>query len=777
MSVSLRALACALLVHVPATAFAADNDGGSGEIVVTASRPEPAQPATRAVAEGERIATQVNAASVEDTLKYLPSLVVRKRHIGDNFAPIATRTSGLGASARSLIFADGALLSALIGNNNGNGSPRWTLVTPEEVERVEVLYGPFSAAYSGNSIGTVVNITTRMPDKLEARATVLTNQQTFDLYGTHRTLPTWQYSGSVGGRVGPVQLLASVTHTAANSQPISFTTLTGTVAAAPSHPTGTSGGYADLNKLGQQILVLGAGGLEHHVQDTFKLKARAEITTGVFLSYVLGIWTDSTTGAVETYQAGAGGSPSYLTANNTTAGFNSAAYTRDALHFSHVLSLTGSSPRIDWQVIGTAYHYAHDWQNNPSPDTGTVNGAITTSASTGFVATRNDLPGALLGGVGTTARQDGTGWATLDARASASIGSAQRISFGSHADRETLNAATSTVANWLDGNAAPGQIRAASHGNTRTVAVWVEDAIKLAPAVTLTLGGRQEWWRAWGGSNATLTATVKSTIVQPERQFSGFSPKASLEAQLGRGWSARASLGQAFRMPTVGELYQTTTVGTLLANPNPNLLPERARSAELALEHHDGHGFARLSLFNEVIDNALISQTGSFTPPGGGALVSASFVQNVDRTRARGVELAVDRRELVPHWDVAASLTYADAITSKDAAFPAAVGKLLPSVPHWKGSMVLTWHPTPRFSLTEGLRFVSRNFANLDNTDTVGNTYQGFYKYVVVDLRAQWRFNDRLTAAVGVDNLGNDKYFLFHPFPQRSWTAQLDWKW
>jgi iron complex outermembrane receptor protein len=495
------------------------------------------------------------------------------------------------------------------------------------------------------------------------------------------------------------------------------------------------------------------------------------------LSYVLGIWQDSTRGSAESYQQNAAGAVSYLTSNTTTAGFNSAVYTRDALHFSHTLSLAGDGPGLDWQVIGTLYRYAHDWQNNPSPDSGAVNGAITTSASTGFVATRNDLPTALQGGVGTISRQDGTGWATLDARANWALGPAQRLSFGAHADRETLNADTLTIANWLDSASALGQRRAASHGNTRTVAVWAQDAVKLTPALTVTLGARAEWWRAWGGSNSSLTASVNSAVVQPTRSFSGVSPKASLAWTLGGGWAARLSAGQAFRMPTVGELYQSTTVGTLLANPNPNLLPERARSAELALERSGSSGSFRLSLFNEVIDNALISQTALFTPPGGGAALSASFVQNVDRTRARGVELALDRHDVLPGWDMAASLTYADAITSADAAFPAAVGKLLPSVPRWKGNMVLTWRPTGRLSLSEALRFASRNYANLDNSDTVGNTYQGFYKYVVVDLRAQWRFTDHLTAAAGVDNLGNAKYFLFHPFPQRSWTASLDWKW
>jgi hypothetical protein len=49
----------------------------------------------------------------------IPAL--RKRHVGDTQAPVTTRTSGVGASARSLVYADGVPLSALIGNNNRRG--------------------------------------------------------------------------------------------------------------------------------------------------------------------------------------------------------------------------------------------------------------------------------------------------------------------------------------------------------------------------------------------------------------------------------------------------------------------------------------------------------------------------------------------------------------------------------------------------------------------------------------------------------------------------------
>ncbi len=102
-------------------------------------------PVTTESVTAKEMAETINVMNTEDALKYLPSLIVRKRNFGDQQAPLATRTSGLGQSARSLIYADGVLLSTLIGNNNSSASPRWALVAPEEIERIDVMYGPFSA--------------------------------------------------------------------------------------------------------------------------------------------------------------------------------------------------------------------------------------------------------------------------------------------------------------------------------------------------------------------------------------------------------------------------------------------------------------------------------------------------------------------------------------------------------------------------------------------------------------------------------------------------------
>ncbi len=105
--------------HFAAPAFATEaaaDTTTNQDILVTALKQTQTienAPVTHVTIDGDAIRTTVNAVNVEDTLKYLPSLVVRKRHIGDTQAPLATRTSGLGASARSLIYADGGHIVGL----------------------------------------------------------------------------------------------------------------------------------------------------------------------------------------------------------------------------------------------------------------------------------------------------------------------------------------------------------------------------------------------------------------------------------------------------------------------------------------------------------------------------------------------------------------------------------------------------------------------------------------------------------------------------------------
>lgn len=264
------------------------------------------------------------------------------------------------------------------------------------------------------------------------------------------------------------------------------------------------------------------------------------------------------------------------------------------------------------------------------------------------------------------------------------------------------------------------------------------------------------------------------SVAQPEQKREGLSPKASLRWLPAQQWSVTLSAGQAYRFPTVSELYQAIATGPSITVPDPDLRPERARSAELAAAWSDRRGQVRLSLFHERIKGALISQTA---PLVAGSTTLFNFIQNIPEVRTNGVELAFDRRDLLGGFDVSGSVTLADPEVVEDPAFPAAEGKTLPQVPRRRATLVLSYRPDDKTTLTLAGRYASRSFGTIDNSDPVGHTFQGFEGYTVVDARAHFRVTERWQAALGGENLGNRKYYLFHPFPQRSFTGELTYRW
>ncbi|MGH6957050.1 MAG: TonB-dependent receptor [Caulobacteraceae bacterium] len=709
-------------------------------------------PTPTAVVTREEIARTVNAATAAETLKYLPDLFVRERHIGDTQAPIATRTSGVGSSARSLVYADDVLISALIGNNNTTASPRWGFVSPQEIERIDVLYGPFSAAYPGNSIGEVVNIVTRMPAHLEAGLDLVGSWQRFSQYGSRGDFDAGQLSGYVGDRLGRTSFWLSADTLDTWGQPLAFVSVAapGVAGAVP-----VTGAIPTLNRTGAPVEMAGAGGLEHQIETNAKLKVAFDLTPDVRATYAIGLFVNRDRADAQTYLHDAAGSPIY--AGQVEIGgqayavpasaFSTNVYDYDELHLGQSLKIAShSGGSFDGEIVASRYDYASDRQRVPT-------GA---------------LPAAMAGGPGTIVDMGGTGWETLDLKGVWRT-SPHEISFGVHGDAFVLSSQTFGAADWIGGPEGAGV--SAAKGRTRTLALWGQDAWSFAPRLTLTLGARLEDWRAAKGLNASASPAL--AVIQPTLKADKVSPKGVLAWTPGSGWRLTAAYGEAYRFPTVEELYQTVTVGPVLAVPNPRLKPEHARSVDLSAERRWAGGNLRVSAFGEWIEDALLSQTAPVSPA---SPALARFVQNVERTRVLGAEIVARQDDaLIEGLDLSGSLTYADPVVEADRASPAAVGKQLVQVPRWRATAVASYQATPRLTLTAAARYSSRVFGAIDDSDIVAHTFGGFDPYLVVDLRATYRLTAHVTAALGVNNAGDDRYFLYHPFPQRTLFGELKW--
>ncbi len=750
----MRRLALPAALLVAGSAHAQNDPTVMPTVTVTAPAPGPqvppvssridmyALPQTRESVDQKKIEDTTNIVDVEDAIKYLPSIFVRKRNYGDTQPTFQTRMWGINSSARNLVYVDDVPISALISNNNTNGAPRWGVVSPEQIKGVDMLYGPFAAEYPGNSMGGVLLITTRQPDKLEVTAKQTEAVQTFSMYNTSGAYTTSNTAATIGDKVGKLSFFLSVNREESFSQPLQFVTSATNVAFAGVIPA--------YNKQGGQANVVGAGGLLHTIMNNYTAKTAVDLNDWLRASYTVSYWENNQTSTVQSYLTAGNGTPTF----GGVSGFASNTSNWQQQHLMNMLSLkTDTGGNWDGELVATRYDYLTDIQRSPAG----------VAAGTGTNYTTNGL----------FARLDGSGWGTEDAKAiwrPTGPQGAHEVSFGGHHDKYVLSNPTYTAPNWQtspdNGN---GLTSTYGAGKTETWALWLQDAWKITPDLKLTLGLRGETWKAYSGFNQA--GTVSSG--QPELTSANLSPKATLSWQFQPEWNAKFSFGEANRYPTVAELYQVVSTGGTFAIPNPNLIPETALSFEFALERQDKHSRVRLSLFEEDTQNALLSQT---------SILNGSFVttfQNVGLTRNRGFELVGELKDvLIPGFSLSNSVTYVDSRIVSNPGFQSATGSIstgqrVPYVPDWRDTVQAIYRPNDDLSFAASARYQGKMYSTLDNSDIIPGVQGSFDPFFVVDVHARYHFMDAVSAEIGVDNLTDFKYFEFHPFPGRTFIASL----
>ncbi|RZI42580.1 TonB-dependent receptor [Herbaspirillum sp. HC18] len=776
MNLQYKPIVAALLAALSTGAFADHATDAPvktlGTVTVTSGQPTslPSQiPTTMEGVTSSQIEQTINATDSEDALKYFPSLLVRKRYIGDyNHAILSSRASGTGNSARSAVYADGILLSNYLGNGVGGLSfpPRWGMVTPEEIERVDVMYGPFSAAYPGNSVGAVVDYVTRMPTAFEAHAKASYVSQPFDLYNTHETFNAWQTSASAGNKSGAWSWFFNVNHTDSHGQPLTFPTRLLSSGTASAAGTPVTGAVLDRNNANAPIYILGTGTEFHTVQDHAKVKLAYDITSTVRASYLLGVWQNTSEGRPVSYLRNAAGQPVYsgpininglaFTGSQALTGGDYAMTNESLTHVMHGLSVKSHTRGTwDWEAAASLYDYSKDDKRQN--------------------AASNALPAAANGGPGIIADGSGTGWNTLALKGTwrpDGINGAHIVDVGLQQDSYKLKYLTSNIAgNWITDAAGP--LANDVGGKTMLRSLYAQDSWTFDPRWKAVLGARAENWTASDGFT-TFGIGNSANTRYASRDENFISPKAALSYQWRTDTVLKASTGRAVRMPTVAELYGATSTTNSQFINDPNLKPEKSWTTELTAEKDLGNGILRLTFFTEDTRDSLYSQT-TLDPI---ANRNVSRVQNVGRIKTNGLELAYNGNDVFTSGlDLSGSITYADSIIKENAGFVTTpgdtIGKQQPNIPKWRASAVASYRFDEKWSAAYGVRYSGTQYRTLNNADVNGFTYMGVSKYFTTDLRVKYQVAKQWTAAFGIDNLNNYKYWNFHPYPQRSYTAEL----
>ena len=694
---------------------------------------------------------KVNAITVEDAIALEPSLIVRRRFIGDPNGVIGIRGSNMFQGHRSMVFSDGLPLHYHL-QTRFSGAPRWSLVSPSEIESVEVLYGPFSAEYSGNSMGGVVNIKTKNPTKRKFTLEGNLFSQDYSELGTSENFNGGKGFFSYEDKLGDFTIFASYNHLENESQPQDLFFSEGNIGVAG---TAISGAFAGENEFEEQGFYYGDSGTEKARSDLFKIKA----------GYDLGDFELRASVAYEDRERRLSDQNSFVTdaSGNTiwdgTVSINGQNFEVEGSDFqerfqereSLLYGVGVSGPIVDSDWVFDAYYSEFDilkdneirtGRNSNDPD-------FVTENTVNFAGRYTDF-------------DDDTGWRTFDLKAGTDdiTGSGRaRISVGYHYDKYELSVEPfrfDSINNIL------GADRGASGGETSTQALFTQFGYAISDQFDIALGLRYEEWETSGGFSRGGSNVVE------RRDEEAFSPKFSLGYFPTNDISIRYSLARAVRFPLVEELFRNESTGDRQFVSDPSLEPEKGIHHNLSFEKAIDNGSITVNLFHEEVDDVIF--TFSAIPLVGSRITTTLPVDEVTTT---GAEFIYQQNSIFGSpFDLRFNLTYTDAEITENDLNPDIEGENFPRIPDWRSNLLLTYRYNHAVDLNTSVRYASNSYNQLDNSDRAENVFGAQDEFLFVNLKANWNVTEDARIGVGIDNVFNEEAYVFHPWPSRTYFLE-----
>ena len=729
--------------------------GVAEQVTVTASledrRTDYPSPANYITAE--QIAS-LNTPTVEDVLKYQPGVVVRRRYIGDTNGTLGMRGSNMFQTSRAMVFADGVPLHNPL-QTRWNGAPRWSLIAPDEVESVEVVYGPFSSEYSGNAMGGVVKYKTRMPEKRRLRIDGNLFGQTYAFGGADDRLGGGRSTVSYGDRIGKFSFSILENHLQNASQPQNFA-LDSTNFGAPSGQPEVGGAERTVNYRNVPSILYGNEGRDQVRTDLLKAKLGHDHTENWRSRWTVAYEnrSDRNRHAVNYLRDGSGGTI-WGDGDNATkdAVFDGAAFNVDNSFFG-VSNRTRESAFFAWDLEG---RINDDWMFEATASNFRI---LDDKAADSFFNPADPLDD----GAGTLTIYDDTRWTTFDLKLrDLDFLSNPQLSFvaGYHFSMQSIGVAQYQSLDYADWTR---DIEASnSGGRTSIQAAFAQLGWRPQADWEITLGGRGELWRSREGfaRNSSLDLT------HPDRDISRFSPKASIGWEPAGRLRVQYSVGKAYRFPVVEELFdnQIRTYGTVLSDAS--LEPEAGLHHNVGVQQGLGYGHVEVNYFRDDVDNTIFTQ---FQFIQGRSVFS--FLP-IDKVVTNGVELVLNQpRFLDSPLDLQINTTYADSTIVEHSLQASIEGNVFPRMPKLRMGLFGIYHITARWLASVGVRYSSNQFGDLDNLDTARGVYGAIDAYTFVDCKVSHDLPIGGRLSFGVDNLGNDHAFVYHPWPGRTFYAE-----
>jgi len=727
---------------------------------------------------------KTNAVTTADSVKYESGVFARQRYIGDPNAPVGMRGSNPYEAARVMVFMDGMPIWNPL-QSSYNGSPRWGLIGPGEIKSVEVIGGPFSAEYSGNAMGGVINFNTLMPQKREIYTEATYMLQPYNSMGTNTNLQGFKTFGSYADKFGDFSTYFSYNHLENEGQPMTPTVVTGLTTTRAAN-TPSFGALSEINPKGNgqggpsgaPMLQIGTDGVYHSIDDLYKWKGAYDINPELRTTFTAAFEDLNVTHQGQSLLTNAAGQTVW---GSQLSGYNSGGYTLANNTSWGTSQQSRQTVTLGWGLDGRVFR---NWYNNTNISYFDIINDTTLSSS---YNPADPIYKTAAGQIGTNTHWDGSGWVSMKtAFNNDEFLDNKDLSYSTgfeyqHARMmQTVNNLSNYGGNVVStgtGQAGTANynkpINTQSGGITNTYAWFNQLSWRFLKDWDATPGIRFERWNMENGTYLT-SSNMTGSLDPQSREVSNWAPKFSLGFQPGN-WKFRYSVAKAYRYPVADELFgNAASVNGSVQLANGTLKPEDGTHHNLLGEYDFKTGYVRLNLFHENIRNAIYTQYVYLN----GSPNLSSVMSSIGEVETNGIDLSTNfDRIMNSNFDFKLNTTILNSRIISNPLNPSLVGNQMPLLPNYRVNQLTTYHVGKDLDLSVGTRYQSNMFSQPDNKDNQAAYYGAFNESVYVDLKSTYYFNEKKGhISAGIDNINGYMAFYNHPLPLRSFFAQVGYK-
>lgn len=289
----------------------------------------------------------------------------------------------------------------------------------------------------------------------------------------------------------------------------------------------------------------------------------------------------------------------------------------------------------------------------------------------------------------------------------------------------------------------PNGKKVTSSGEQDYYAFFVQDEIFIGENIIVNIGGRFDRYQNHDGE--IYDEKTKTYAQYPSRTLNAFSPKLGILYRISPSTSLKGSIGQAFRAPSVNDLYKNTVKKNKISAGNPNLDPETISSIEMGVDQKIGNdGIFSIVGYRSIIKDYIYSLLAPASSPYYKEKI------NVGEAEISGIETELNYN-ISPSWSMFANYTYTKATIEAFEKDISLEGKDIIRVPRNKASGGVYYKTPNGVNAKASIRYVGKRYENDKNTVQ-------YDSYVTCDLKISKKINNTFEFAISIEDLFDREY-------------------